>query len=67
MEEPKIKIKAWCPTLHPKEREEDMDALKGLYSSLESRLEGIEFDMDQTECNKIIITIEAREPYGDNE
>jgi hypothetical protein len=65
MVNPKIKTKAWCPTLLPKEKPEDLETLKKLYSVIDNRLDGIGADMNAAECNKLIITIEARE--ADNE
>lgn len=59
MKEPNIKIKAWCPTLHPKQSPEDMEVLKHLYSEMHKRLDNMSETMGPAECTKMIITIEA--------
>ncbi len=61
MSKPRIKIKAWCPALHPKQFPEDMEILQELYEKLYARLEGLEFDLSDASCNKMLITIEAGE------
>lgn len=61
MEKAKIRVKATCPSLAPKERASDMDILKAFYKAIDTRLIGIDADLAAAKCKKLVITIEAAE------
>lgn len=58
---PKIKVKATCPELCPKSKPQDMDILKNFYHQIDERLNGIEWEMNEAGCTKLLINIEKRE------
>ena len=63
----KIRIKAWCPELHPKKDEADMDKLKELYHELYERLNNLEETLEKAKCNKMeirIVTEDADEQHS---
>lgn len=64
--EPKIKTRAWCPNMNPKKPEE-LETLKELYHRIDDRLVGVGDDMKFASCNKMVITIEAREETGNED
>ena len=65
MQDPRIAIKAWCPGLHPRENEGDMEALRGLYDSFYDRFEGLKEDLDAVGCERVLITIDNREEFNE--
>lgn len=58
MKEPKITVKANCPTLSPKLVPSDMETLKLFYKAIDTRLEGIGESMKIARCKKLTIKIE---------
>ena len=58
---PKIKVKATCPELCPKSKPEDIDILKAFYHKVDERLVGIENDMKDAKCTKMVINIERED------
>lgn len=57
----KISVKATCPELTPKTNPADMETLKLLYKAIDTRLEGIETNMKDAGCTKLMIKIEDDE------
>ena len=65
MNKPKIKVKATCPEICPKSRPGDIDILKAFYHKVDERLVGIENDMLEAKCTKMVINIEREDTNAD--
>ena len=58
---PKIDVQAICPELHPKTNPEDKELLEQFYHAIDTRLIGIEHDLEAAKCKGLNIDIKPVE------
>ena len=60
-----VQVDTYAPNLKPKSKTEDMEKIKKLYSDLETRLSGIDSELDDCMVEMLVINITKKGGLAD--
>ena len=60
-----VQADTYAPELKPKSKPEDMEKIRNLYSNIESRLKGIEDDLENCSVEKFVISFTKKGGLAD--